>query len=98
MTNQSQVDNWIRAAQAGDQIACEALYRHFVGAVYRLTFGVLLQEQDAEEVVQDSFSYAFRQIDQYDPSLSAFKTHVGQAELAAPMVEFVGQLIAGGRP
>ena len=74
MTNQSQVDNWIRAAQAGDQIACEALYRHFVGAVYRLTFGVLLQEQDAEEVVQDSFSYAFRQIDQYDPSLSAFKT------------------------
>jgi len=74
MTNQTQVDNWIRAAQTGDQIACEALYRHFVGPVYRLAFGVLLQEQDAEEVVQDSFSYAFRQIDQYDPSLSAFKT------------------------
>jgi RNA polymerase sigma-70 factor (ECF subfamily) len=74
MTNQGLIDNWITAAQAGDQLACEALYHHFVGAVYRLAYGVLLHEQDAEEVVQDSFSYAFRQIDHYDPSLSAFKT------------------------
>ena len=74
MTNQGQIDNWIAAAQAGDQIASEALYRHYVSAVYRLAYGVLLDEQDAEEVVQDSFSYALCQINQYDPSLSAFKT------------------------
>lgn len=74
MTDSSQLDNWIEAARSGDEAACAALYRHYVGPVYRLALGVLLDDQDAEEVVQDSFAYALRRVEQYDPERSAFKT------------------------
>ena len=74
MTNDTQIENWIATAKTGEQTGYERLYQYFVGSIYRLAYGVLLHEQDAEEVVQDSFSYAFRRIDQYDPARSAFKT------------------------
>lgn len=64
----------IAAAQQGDQAACAAIYRQFVHALYRLTYGVLLDAQDAEEVVQDSFAYAFQNIRRYDPARSGFRT------------------------
>lgn len=64
----------VEHALAGHEAAYEALYRHFVGPLYRLAYGVLLNEQDAEEVVQDSFAYAFRRLHHYDASKSAFKT------------------------
>ncbi len=64
----------IAAARAGDQAACAAIYRRFVRPVFRLAYGVLLDRQDAEEVVQDSFAYAFRALDRYDPDRSAFRT------------------------
>lgn len=74
MTDSNQIDNWIEAARSGDETACAALYRHYVGPVYRLAYGVLLNDQDAEEVVQDSFAYALRRIEHYDAERSAFKT------------------------
>jgi RNA polymerase sigma-70 factor (ECF subfamily) len=64
----------IEAALSGEERAYEALYRRFVGALYRLAYGVLLNRQDAEEVVQDSFAYAFRALKRFDPAQSAFKT------------------------
>jgi len=64
----------IEAAQHGDQAACAAVYRLFVEPTYRLAYGLLLNEQDAEEVVQDSFTYAFRSLPSFDPSRSAFRT------------------------
>lgn len=64
----------IDRALSGDEAAFEAIYRQFVGALYRLAFGVLLHEQDAEEVVQDSFTYAFRSLHRYDPARGSFKT------------------------
>lgn len=64
----------IERALAGHEAAYEALYRHFVGPLYRLAYGVLLNAQDAEEVVQDSFTYAFSRLHHYDPAKSAFKT------------------------
>ncbi len=64
----------IDAARAGDQAACAAIYRHFVRATYRLAYGVLLNPQDAEEVVQDSFAYAFQTLDRFDPARSSFRT------------------------
>lgn len=74
MAEQKQIDNWISTAKAGRQAGFERLYQHFVSPLYRLVYGMLLHELDAEEVVQDSFSYAFRQIDRYDPARSSFKT------------------------
>ena len=64
----------IDRALAGDEAAFEAIYRHFVGALYRLSYGVLLHEQDAEEVVQDTFMYAFRNLHGYDPARGSFRT------------------------
>ncbi len=64
----------IAAARLGNQAACAAIYQRYVRATYRLAYGVLLDEQDAEEVVQDSFAYAFRNLARYDPTMSAFRT------------------------
>lgn len=68
------IAEWIDAARHGDEAACHALYGRFVQPVFRLAYGVLLDWEDAEEVVQDSFTYAFRNLQHFDPRLSAFKT------------------------
>lgn len=74
MTEQTAIDELIGAAAQGDQIACAALYQQFVRPVYRLAYGVLLDQQDADEVVQDSFAYAFASLRRFDPTRSAFRT------------------------
>jgi len=58
----------------GEERAFQALYNQNSGMVYRLAFGLLQNKEDAEEVLQDSFDYAFRKIANYDPNKSAFKT------------------------
>lgn len=67
-------DELIELALQGSQAACEALYNQHLQAIYRLAYGVLLNQQDAEEVVQDSFAYAFRTLHRFDSSRSAFRT------------------------
>ncbi len=76
VNNQSDVElaTLIVRAQRNDQVACAALYEQFVQPVFRLAFGVLLDAKDAEEVVQDSFVYAFRTLATFDPRRSAFRT------------------------
>jgi RNA polymerase sigma-70 factor (ECF subfamily) len=64
----------IDEARTGDQAACAAIYHQFVQLIYRLAYGVLLDQQDAEEVVQDTFAYAFQSLKRYDPTRSAFRT------------------------
>ena len=51
-----------------------ALYNEYAGMIYRLCVSLLQHREDAEEVLQDSFEYAFRRLDQYDANKSAFKT------------------------
>jgi len=58
----------------GDDAAYVTLYNQHAGMVYRLAFGLLQNKEDAEEVLQDSFEYAFRKLAHYDPTKSAFKT------------------------
>ncbi len=64
----------IKRCLAGEQPAYVALYDQFSGVIYRLTYSLLQHREDAEEVLQDSFEYAFRRLDHYDPRKSAFKT------------------------
>ena len=59
---------------AGEQAAYDALYDAYSGVIYRLAYSLLQEQQDAEEVLQDSFEYAFRRLDRFDPRKSAFKT------------------------
>lgn len=58
----------------GDQVAFNRLYRQFAPMIYRLNYSLLHNVEDAEEVLQDSFEYAFRRLHLFDASKSAFKT------------------------
>ncbi len=64
--------DWIMRGAQGDEAACAALYHRFSPAVQRLCVGLLGSLADAEEVTQDSFVYALRNLARYDPAKSAF--------------------------
>lgn len=59
---------------SGEEAAYVALYNQHASMVYRLAFGLLQNKEDAEEVLQDSFEYAFRKLEYYNPEKSAFTT------------------------
>jgi RNA polymerase sigma-70 factor (ECF subfamily) len=59
---------------AGDQAAYAALYRVYAGDVYRLVYGLLSHREDAEEVVQDTFTYAMQNLRRYDREKAGFRT------------------------
>lgn len=64
----------IRRAVNGDQTGYAALYDQYAPSVYRLCYSLLLNREDAEDVTQDSFVYAFKNLHRFDASRSAFKT------------------------
>ncbi len=64
----------IQHCLASDEAAYVALYELYSGMIYRLNFSLLQHTEDAEEVLQDSFEYAFRRLHKYDANKSAFKT------------------------
>jgi RNA polymerase sigma-70 factor, ECF subfamily len=63
---------------AGEQVAYNALYQRYAAYIFRLVYGLLQHRQDAEEVLQDSFEYAFRRLGSYDSSRASFKTWLYQ--------------------
>lgn len=73
---QSQDDSltWIKQARQGDQHAYARLYDQYAPGLYRLCYGIVLNKQDAEDVVQESFVYAFKNLHRYDAERAAFKT------------------------
>jgi RNA polymerase sigma-70 factor (ECF subfamily) len=68
------LEQLIARCLSGEQVAYVALYNRYAGMVYRLAYSLLQHEQDSEEVLQDSFEYAFRKLAAYDPNRAAFKT------------------------
>lgn len=64
------IENW----QAGDERAAEQLYEQYRLQLFRLAYGLLLDEADAEEVMQDTLLYALNHIHRYDPERASFKT------------------------
>jgi RNA polymerase sigma-70 factor (ECF subfamily) len=66
--------DWIARGRLGEEAACAALYRQFSPLVMRLCLGLLGDLQDAEEVTQDAFVYALRNLNRFDASRSAFPT------------------------
>lgn len=64
----------IERCLAGEEAAYMALYNRYATMIYRLTYSLLQHKEDAEEVLQDSFEYAFRRLERYDARKSAFKT------------------------
>ncbi len=68
------LDNLIQRWQAHDERAAEALYNQFREQIYRLAYGLLGNVADAEEVAQDTLSYALMNIRRFDPPRSSFPT------------------------
>jgi RNA polymerase sigma-70 factor (ECF subfamily) len=58
----------------GDEMSQRTIYERHHGAASRLAYLLLGNAMDAEEVVQDAFVYAFRNLDRYDPERAAFWT------------------------
>jgi RNA polymerase sigma-70 factor (ECF subfamily) len=58
----------------GDQAAYATLYDRYAPSLYRLSYSILLVEQDAEDVLQEVMVYAFRNLHRYDPTRAAFRT------------------------
>jgi len=68
------LDILIQRWRSGEQRAAEALYTQFREQVYRLAYGLLGEPADAEEVAQDTLSYALLNIRRFDPNRSSFTT------------------------
>ncbi len=70
----AEIDATIARALHGDQHAYAALYDQFAAGLYRLCYSLLMNEQDAEDILQESFLYAFKNLHRYDARKSALKT------------------------
>jgi RNA polymerase sigma-70 factor (ECF subfamily) len=64
----------LSGATEGDETAQRALYEAYHASAFRLAYVLLQDGQDAEEVVQDAFVYAFRNIERYDTDRASFWT------------------------
>ncbi|MBZ0281186.1 MAG: RNA polymerase sigma factor [Anaerolineae bacterium] len=58
----------------GDQTAFAALYELCAPIIYRLCYGLLVNRQDAEDITQEAFVYAFKNLKRYDSTRASFKT------------------------
>ncbi len=70
----SVTDALIERCLSGDVQAYNLLYQRHASYIYRLVYNLLRHKEDAEEVLQDTFEYAFRRLDHFDARKSAFKT------------------------
>jgi len=74
MMNDERLNQWIDDACRGDEPAAEAIFRRYSPAVFRMAASLLNNADDPEEVTQDTFVYALRNLSRYDPTRSAFQT------------------------
>ncbi len=63
---------------AGEESAYLTVYNQYAATIYRLCMSLLQHQEDAEEVMQDSFEYAFRKLHKYDARKAGFKTWLYQ--------------------
>jgi RNA polymerase sigma-70 factor (ECF subfamily) len=71
-------DEMLGRCLAGEESAYLAVYNEYAATIYRLCYSLLQHQEDAEEVLQDSFEYAFRKLHKYDARKAAFKTWLYQ--------------------
>lgn len=72
--NDPDLPELIERCQRSDQAAYATLYDRYAPVLYRLAYSILLVEQDAEDVLQESMVYAFRNLNRYDEARGAFRT------------------------
>jgi len=72
--DESAIHALIARCLAGEQTAYAALYDAVAPGLYRLSYSILLNQEDAEDVVQEAMVYAFRNLRHYDVSRGTFRT------------------------
>jgi RNA polymerase sigma-70 factor (ECF subfamily) len=80
--SQPALDYWVDQCLTGKESAYVEVYNQYAGLIYRLCFSLLRHREDAEEVLQDSFEYAFRRLQNYDPNKASFKTWLYQIAIS----------------
>lgn len=60
--------------RAGDEAAAAELYNQFRLPLFRLAYGLLGDQAEAEDVMQESLRYALAHIDRYDADRALFST------------------------
>ena len=70
----AEVEHVIQRSLKGDQHGYAELYDLFASGAYRLCYSLLMNEQDAEDILQESFVYAFKNLHRFDPTKASFKT------------------------
>lgn len=73
-TQTEAVNALIARCLQGDQTGYAGLYEYAAPLIYRLCYGLLMNRQDAEDVMQEAFVYAFKNLRRYDPARASFKT------------------------
>jgi RNA polymerase sigma-70 factor (ECF subfamily) len=64
------IERWL----SGDERAAEAIYNQYQSSTFGLAYTILGNSADAEEVAQDSLTYALTHLDRYDPQRARFTT------------------------
>lgn len=63
-----QVTTWVAAAQAGDSISLSALYRRFVGPIYRYAYWQTQDQAAAEDITSQTFLIMVQKIQTFRSS------------------------------
>lgn len=71
-------DEMLMRCLAGEESAYLVVYNEYAATIYRLCYSLLQHQEDAEEVLQDTFEYAFRKLHKYDARKAGFKTWLYQ--------------------
>ena len=61
----------INRIAAGDDSAFEALYKRFAGSLYGMAYRMMNDAKEAEDVLQEGFTYIWRKAGTYDPNRSS---------------------------
>ncbi|MBV8141669.1 MAG: sigma-70 family RNA polymerase sigma factor [Verrucomicrobia bacterium] len=61
----------IRRIAEGDPSAFDALYKRFSGSLYCLAYRMMNDAKEAEDVLQEGFTYLWRKAASYDPNRSS---------------------------
>jgi RNA polymerase sigma-70 factor (ECF subfamily) len=72
--NETELQTLIERALRGDQLSFADLYNRYAAGLYRLCYNLLPDRQDAEDVMQESFVYAFRNLGRFDRQKAGFRT------------------------
>jgi len=75
-------DELLSRCLSGEESAYLAVYNEYAATIYRLCYSLLQHQEDAEEVLQDTFEYAFRKLHKYDPRKAGFKTWLYQIAIS----------------